>query len=87
MTAIQYNTRSLRRIVQLGVRPEPSAVWHALSTFLPLADYQTRHDATVLDDLLEQLVVNGVDRDAATISIADFRASLGEQPEAADDDE
>ena len=87
ITGIQYNTRSLRRLVQLGVPPEPSAVRRALSTFLPLPDLQAGAPSSALDDLLEQLVVNGADRHAAASSIAEFRATVGGPADTDDPDE
>jgi|tagenome__1003787_1003787.scaffolds.fasta_scaffold20718352_2 hypothetical protein len=70
---LQYNTRALRRIVALGVAADEGAVLSALSTFMPLPDPPSGGLTAAFDDLIEQLVVNGIDRDRAQAAVTAYR--------------
>lgn len=72
---LQYNTRALRRIVALGVPANEEAVAAALSTFLPLPEPPSGGLTAAFDDLIEQLVINGIDRKRAEASVVAFRES------------
>ena len=72
---LQYNTRALRRIVALGVAADEDAVVSAPSTFMPLPDPPSGGLTAAFDDLIEQLVVNGIDRYRAHAAITAYRKS------------
>ncbi len=70
---LQYNTRALRRIVALGVSADEDAVLGALSTFMPLPEPPSGGLTSAFDELIEQLVVNGVARDRAEAAVTAYR--------------
>jgi hypothetical protein len=74
--AINYNTRSIRRLAHAGVAPTVEAVERALRPFLPLPHV---NEGAVLEDaltLLEQeLAREGVDQALAGRAVAAFRES------------
>jgi hypothetical protein len=71
---LQYNTRSLRRLISLGVQATDEAVGSALATFLPLPDPPAGGLASPFDELIEQLVINGVAPDRAEQAVATYRS-------------
>jgi hypothetical protein len=72
---LQYNTRSLRRLVCLGTAAHEDAIAGALATFLPLPDPPPGGLPSAFDELVEQLVINGISRDRATTVVATYRAA------------
>ena len=74
LVALNYNTRSIRRLAHAGVAPSVEAIERALRPFLPLPEVS---EAAVLEDaltLLEQeLTREGVAQDLAGRSLAAFR--------------
>ncbi len=74
---LQYNTRSLRRLVALGTAAHEEAVTAALATFLPLPEPPTGGLRPPFDELVEQLVLNGVGAEQARAAVANYRASNG----------
>lgn len=71
---LQYNTRALRRIVALGVSPDEESVRAALSTFMPLPEPRAGGITSAFDELIEQLVVNGIARERAVEAVAMHRS-------------
>ncbi len=71
---LQYNTRALRRIVALGVPAEEAAVLAALSTFMPLPEPPSGGLTSAFNELIDQLVINGIARDRALAAVAEYRA-------------
>jgi hypothetical protein len=69
---LQYNTRGVRRLIAMGVS-DVASLSSALRPFLPLPDPAPGGLSDALEDLTEQLVVNGIDRDLAERYIAAFR--------------
>lgn len=70
---LQYNTRSLRRIVALGVSADEDAVLNVLATFMPLPDPPSGGLTSAFTELIEQLVINGVDRESAESAVEGYR--------------
>lgn len=70
---LQYNTRALRRIVVLGVSADEDAVLAALTTFVPLPDPPSGGLSSAFDELIEQLVINGVAHEIAEAAVAAYR--------------
>jgi hypothetical protein len=70
---LQYNTRSLRRLVCLGTAAHEDAVAGALATFLPLPDPPPGGLPSAFDELVEQLVVNGIPGERAASVVARYR--------------
>lgn len=71
---IQHNTRSIRRIVALGTAAHEEAVASALATFLPLQKPPVQGLRPPFDELVEQLVLNGVDHDQAEAAVTSYRS-------------
>lgn len=71
---IQHNTRSIRRIVALGTAAHEEAVASALATFLPLQEPPMQGLRPPFDELVEQLVLNGVDHDQAEAAVTSYRS-------------
>lgn len=72
---LEYNTRSLRRLVSLGVTE--ASVEEALSPFFSLPDPPAGGLPPAYDELVEQLVVHGVDAERAQSAVASYRHSGG----------
>ena len=72
---LQYNTRSLRRLVCLGRAAHEDAIAGALATFLPLPDPPPEGLPSAFDELVEQLVINGISGERATAVVAHYRAT------------
>jgi len=72
---LQYNTRSLRRLVCLGTAAHEDAVASALATFLPLPDPPPGGLPSAFDELIQQLVINGIPPDRAAGAVANYRAT------------
>jgi hypothetical protein len=70
---LQYNTRSLRRLVSLGTAPHEDAVREALATFLPLPDPPPGGLPSAFDELVSQLVINGIPSEQASSVVASYR--------------
>lgn len=70
---LQYNTRALRRIVALGVSADEDAVLGVLSTFMPLPDPPAGGLTSAFDELIDQLVINGIERERAEASVQEYR--------------
>lgn len=70
---LQYNTRSLRRIVALGVSADEEAVLTVLATFMPLPEPPSGGLTSAFTDLIEQLVINGVDRESAESAVDGYQ--------------
>jgi hypothetical protein len=68
---LQYNTRGVRRIVATGVSDRDS-VAVALRPFLPLPETSAGGLGNALDELVDQLILNGVPADAAPRYVAAF---------------
>jgi hypothetical protein len=74
---LQYNTRSLRRLISLGTAPHEDAVAGALATFLPLRDPPPGGLPSAFDELVEQLVINGITDEHAAAAVASYRTARG----------
>jgi len=76
LVALNYNTRSIRRMAHAGVAPTLEAMERTLRPFLPLPEVA---NAAVLEDALtlleKELTREGVDADLAGRAIAAFRDS------------
>jgi hypothetical protein len=72
---LEYNTRSLRRMVSLGVAAHEDSVAAGLATFLPLPGPSTEGLPSAFDELVQQLEINGVPGDQAALAVARYRAS------------
>jgi len=70
---LQHNTRSIRRLVALGTAAHEDAVASALATFLPLQEPPMQGLRPPFDELIEQLVLNGVDHEQASAAVASYR--------------
>jgi hypothetical protein len=68
---LQYNTRGVRRIVATGVGDRES-IRAALRPFLPLPPTSPGGLGNALDELVDQLILNGVPEDAAPRYVAAF---------------
>lgn len=71
---LQHNTRSLRRLVALGTAAHEEAVATALATFLPLPEPSKNGLRPPFDELVEQLILNGVDAAQARSAVSSYRA-------------
>lgn len=72
---LQYNTRSFRRFVCLGVS-EPS-VDDVLSPFFSLPDPPAGGLPSAFEELVNQLTVHGVDADRARSLVSDYQRTGG----------
>jgi|HubBroStandDraft_2_1064218.scaffolds.fasta_scaffold244668_2 hypothetical protein len=72
---LQYNTRSLRRLVALGTAAHEDAVAAALATFLPLPHPPPGGLPSAFDELVAQLVINGIPEDRAASVVGDYRST------------
>jgi hypothetical protein len=70
---LQYNTRSLRRLVSLGIPAREDAVAEGLATFLPLPEPLPGGLRSAFDELVAQLVINGIPEDRATTAVNSYR--------------
>ncbi len=70
---LQYNTRSLRRLVSLGVPSREETVAEALATFLPLPEPPPGMLRSAFDELVTQLVINGIPEDRAATVVGSYR--------------
>jgi hypothetical protein len=71
---LQHNTRSIRRLVALGTAAHEDAVAAALATFLPLPEPPMQGLRAPFDELIEQLVLNGVGEEHARAAVESYRA-------------
>lgn len=71
---LEYNTRSLRRIVALGTPAHEESVASALATFLPLPELLDEGLPSPFDQLVDHLVVNGVPVEEAQSAVTTYRA-------------
>jgi len=74
---LQYNTRSLRRILSLGTAAHEDAVTEALLTFLPLPEPPAGGLPSAFDELVEQLMINGISEEQATAAVSSYRSAAG----------
>lgn len=74
---LQYKTRSLRRLVCLGTAAHEDAIAGALATFLPLPDPPPGGLPSAFDELVQQLVLNGIPGEQAADVVARYRATGG----------
>ncbi len=72
---LQYNTRSLRRLVCLGTPGREDAVAEALATFLPLPEPPPGGLPSAFDELVAQLVINGIPEEQAATAVTNYRSS------------
>jgi hypothetical protein len=72
---LEYNTRSMRRIVCLGTAAHEEAVANALATFLPLPEQPPGGLPMPFDELVEQLVLNGIPNEQAVAAVSGYRSS------------
>lgn len=72
---LQYNTRSLRRLVALGTAPHEDAVTAALATFLPLPHPPPGGLPSAFNELVAQLVINGIPEERAVSVVGDYRST------------
>ena len=72
---LEYNTRSLRRLVSLGVTD--TSVDEALSAFFALPDPPAGGLPSAYEELVDQLVVHGIERDRAQAAVTAYRRSDG----------
>ena len=70
---LQYNTRALRRIVALGVSADEDAVLGVLSTFMPLPEPRAGGLTSAFDELIDQLVINGIEHERAEAAVEEYR--------------
>lgn len=73
LVAIEYNTRGVRRLVAVGVEPTEESVRGVLRPFMPLPPPTPGGLADALQDLAEQLTLNGVEPDDAHRMVAAFQ--------------
>jgi hypothetical protein len=71
---LQYNTRSLRRLVCLGTPAREDAVAEALATFLPLPAPPPGGLPSAFDELIAQLVINGIPEEQAATAVTNYRS-------------
>jgi hypothetical protein len=62
---LQYDTNQLRRVVNLGVQADEESVRRAFRPFLPLPSPLGNFSGSAVDDLLDELVLQGIDPDHA----------------------
>jgi hypothetical protein len=74
---LQYNTRSLRRLVALGTAAHEDAVAAALATFMPLPRPPPGGLPSAFNELVAQLVINGIPEDRAASVVGDYRSTGG----------
>jgi hypothetical protein len=72
---LQYNTRSLRRLVSLGIPAHEDTVAEALATFLPLPESLPGGLRSAFDELVAQLVINGIAEDQAATVVSSYRTT------------
>jgi hypothetical protein len=72
---LQYNTRSLRRLVSLGIPAREEPVAGALATFLPLPETQPDGLRSAFEELVAQLVINGISEDQAATIVSSYRTT------------
>ena len=72
---LQYNTRSLRRLVSLGIPAREDTVAEALATFLPLPEPLPGGLRSAFDELVAQLVINGIPEDQAATVVSSYRTT------------
>jgi hypothetical protein len=72
LVELQHNTQGLRRLVSVGVPPASAEVADVLRPFLPLPRPAAGGVADALSALTQQLVVNGIDEEAASRYVAAF---------------
>jgi hypothetical protein len=72
---LQYNTRSLRRLVCLGTPAREDAVAEALATFLPLPEPPPGGLPSAFDELVAQLEINGIPKEQAATAVKNYRSS------------
>lgn len=74
---MQYDTSSLRRMVSLGVEGDEDSIRRALRPFLPLPRPADAVFRSSVDSLLDELVLQGIDRNHALQAMQAFEASGG----------
>jgi hypothetical protein len=73
VVGLEQNTRALRRLVALGTAAHEDAVATALATFLPLPAPPVGGLRPPFDELVSQLVLNGVDPVEAGAAVDRYR--------------
>lgn len=74
---LQYDTSSLRRMVNLGIDAGEESVRRALRPFLPLPAPSSSTLGSTLDNLLDELVLQGIDRERATKAMLSHHSTMG----------
>ena len=69
---LQYDTHLFRRVVNLGVHADEESVRRALRPFLPLPSPSEQMLAPALNDLVDELVLQGIDRNQALEAVHDY---------------
>lgn len=77
VVGLQHNTRSLRRIVALGTAAHEEAVTHALANFLPLPQAPAGGLPSAFEELVAELVINGIAQEQAIAAVDSYRANRG----------
>lgn len=72
---LQYNTRSLRRLVCLGIPAREDTIAQALATFLPLPEPPPGGLPSAFDELVAQLVINGIPEEQAVPAVKNYHSS------------
>lgn len=70
---LQDNTRLLRRVVQLGVHADEESVRSALRPFLPLPPPIQHWPSSPIQDLEDELVLQGIEPDRAREAVLGFQ--------------
>ena len=70
---LQYDTHMFRRVVNLGVSADEESVRRALRPFLPLPSPSEQMLPPALSDLVDELVLQGIDRNQALEAVHDYQ--------------
>jgi hypothetical protein len=71
---LQYDTSLLRRVVNLGVSADEESIRRALGPFLPLPIPLGQLLGSGVGDLVDELVLQGIDRDRALEAVRGYQA-------------
>ncbi len=74
---LQYDTSLLRRVVNLGVQADEASVRRALAAFLPLPPPGQQEMGSAFADLVEELVLQGIERESALGAVQFFQQPDG----------